>query len=207
MASGGESGDRHGEMGRGKVRMKGVYTTGEVAQICKVSQQTVIRCFDSGKLEGFRVPGSKFRRIPRESLVAFMKKNNIPLDNLDSGKKRILVVDDDEAIVEMFVELLERDGRFEVQTANGGFNAGIMVEKHRPDLMILDYKLPDVNGNVVCQTVRSKPEFDHMRIILISGVAEPSEVQMLLDAGADEFIRKPFQIDQVISRMAELLKL
>ncbi|UCG33472.1 MAG: response regulator [Phycisphaerales bacterium] len=187
--------------------MKGVYTTGEVAQICKVSQQTVIRCFDSGKLEGFRVPGSKFRRIPRESLVAFMKKNNIPLDNLDSGKKRILVVDDDEAIVEMFVELLERDGRFEVQTANGGFNAGIMVEKHRPDLMILDYKLPDVNGNVVCQTVRSKPEFDHMRIILISGVAEPSEVQMLLDAGADEFIRKPFQIDQVISRMAELLKL
>lgn len=187
--------------------MKGVYTTGEVAKICKVSQQTVIRCFDSGKLEGFRVPGSRFRRIPRESLVAFMKKNNIPLDNLDSGKKRILVVDDDEAIVEMFVELLERDGRFEVKTANGGFSAGIMVEKHRPDLMILDYKLPDVNGNVVCQTVRSKPEFDHMRIILISGVAEPSEVQMLLDAGADEFIRKPFQIDLVISRMAELLKL
>jgi excisionase family DNA binding protein len=207
MALDGESGSRQGEMGRGEVRMKGVYTTGEVAQICKVSQQTVIRCFDSGKLEGFRVPGSKFRRIPRESLVAFMKKNNIPLDNLDSGKKRILVVDDDEAIVEMFVELLERDGRFEVRTANGGFNAGIMVEKHRPDLMILDYKLPDVNGNVVCQTVRSKPEFDHMRIILISGVAEPSEVQMLLDAGADEFIRKPFQIDQVIGRMAELLKL
>ena len=207
MGSDGESGSRQGEVGRGEVRMKGVYTTGEVAQICKVSQQTVIRCFDSGKLEGFRVPGSKFRRIPRESLVAFMKKNNIPLDNLDSGKKRVLVVDDDEAIVEMFVELLERDGRFEVRTANGGFNAGIMVEKHRPDLMILDYKLPDVNGNVVCQTIRSKPEFDHMRIILISGVAEPSEVQMLLDAGADEFIRKPFQIDQVIGRMAELLKL
>jgi excisionase family DNA binding protein len=207
MASDGESGSRQGDMGSGIVRIKGVYTTGEVAQICKVSQQTVIRCFDSGKLEGFRVPGSRFRRIPRESLVAFMKKNNIPLDNLDSGKKRVLVVDDDEAIVEMFVELLERDGRFEVQTANGGFNAGIMVEKHRPDLMILDYKLPDVNGNVVCQTVRSKPEFDHMRIILISGVAEPSEVQMLLDAGADEFIRKPFQIDQVINRMAELLKL
>lgn len=200
-------GNRPGEMGRGEVHMKGVYTTGEVAQICKVSQQTVIRCFDSGKLEGFRVPGSRFRRIPRESLVAFMKKNNIPLDNLDSGKKRVLVVDDDEAIVEMFVELLERDGRFEVKTASGGFNAGIMVEKHRPDLMILDYKLPDVNGNVVCQTIRSKPEFDHMRIILISGVAEPSEVQMLLDAGADVFIRKPFQIDKVVRRMAELLKL
>ena len=187
--------------------MKGVYTTGEVARICKVSQQTVIRCFDSGKLDGFRVPGSRFRRIPRENLIAFMKKNRMPLDNLDSGKKRILVVDDDEAIVEMFVELLERDGRFEVKTAGSGFKAGIMVREHSPDLMILDYKLPDVNGNVVCRTIRSNPQFEHMRIILISGVAEPGEVEMLLEAGADEFIRKPFQIDQVINRMVELLKL
>ena len=187
--------------------MKSVYTTGEVARICKVSQQTVIRCFDSARLDGFRVPGSRFRRIPRESLIAFMKKNNIPLDNLDSGKKRVLVVDDDEAIVEMFVELLERDGRFEVKTANSGFRAGLMVQEHRPDIIILDYKLPDVNGNVVCQTIRANPLFEHMRIILISGVADSSEVKMLLEAGADQFIKKPFQIDQVINRMAELLKL
>ncbi len=187
--------------------MKSVYTTGEVAAICRVSQQTVIRCFDSGKLNGFRVPGSRFRRIPRDCLLAFMKKNNIPLDQLDAGRKRVLVVDDDEAIVEMFVELLERDGRFEVFTANSGFRAGILVQERRPDIMVLDYKLPDVNGNVVCQTVRANPLFGHMKIILISGVADPSEVKMLLAAGADVFIKKPFQIDQVINRMAELIKL
>src|SRR3990172_4424020 len=95
-------------------QLKMVFTTGEVAQICKVSQQTVIRCFDSGRLKGFRVPGSRFRRVPREALVSFMKANQIPLDHLDSGKKRILVVDDDSAIVEMLNDLLERDGRFEV---------------------------------------------------------------------------------------------
>jgi len=189
------------------MHMKEVYTTGEVAAICNISQQTVIRCFDSGKLDGFRVPGSRFRRIPRDSLVGFMKKNGIPLDKLDSGKKRILVVDDDEAIVDMFVELLERDGRFEVKTANGGFQAGKMVEKHDPDLMILDYKLPDVNGNVVCQTVRSDAASEHMRIILISGVAEQAEIDMLLQAGADDFFRKPFQIDQVLKRIIELLKM
>src|SRR5512140_2994197 len=104
--------------------MKTVYTTGEVADICKVSQQTVIRCFDSGKLRGFRVPGSKFRRIPRESLLQFMKENGIPLDNLDTGKKRVLAVDDDEAILEMLVELLERDGRFDVRVARSGYEAG-----------------------------------------------------------------------------------
>ena len=74
--------------------VKTVFTTGEAAKICKVSQQTIIRCFDSGQLKGFRVPGSRFRRIPRDQLFAFMKNNGIPTDALESGKRKILVVDD-----------------------------------------------------------------------------------------------------------------
>src|SRR5215468_9932293 len=85
---------------------KKIFTTGEAAEICKVSQQTIIRCFDSGRLGGFRVPGSKFRRIPRAELIKFMKANDIPLEILEQGKKRILVVDDDAAILEMFSDLL-----------------------------------------------------------------------------------------------------
>ncbi len=185
--------------------MKNVYTTGEVADICNISQQTVIRCFDSGRLKGFRVPGSRFRRIPHESLIQFMKDNHIPLDNLESGKKRVLVVDDDPAIVEMLVELLERDGRFEVKTATSGYDAGILTHDFRPDVVVLDYKLPDINGNVVCKTIRSNPMFEHIKIILISGVADPDEVQELMAAGADDFLRKPFQIDALINRMAELV--
>ena len=53
----------------GPVPLKSVFTTGDVADICKLSQQTVIRCFDSGRLRGYRVPGSKFRRIPRDALI------------------------------------------------------------------------------------------------------------------------------------------
>lgn len=186
-------------------RAKQVYTTGEVASICRVSQQTVIRCFDSGKLKGFRVPGSRFRRIPRNHLVSFMRENRMPLDKLESGKKRVLVVDDDEAIVDMFTELLGRDGRFEVRTASTGYEAGIITEQFRPGVILLDFKLPDVNGNVVCRTIRSNPDYEDMKIILISGVADPDEVEELQAAGADEFIRKPFDINIVIARMAELL--
>ncbi len=184
---------------------KQVFTTGEVARFCKVSQQTVIRCFDSGKLKGFRVPGSRFRRIPRDSLVSFMKDNRIPLDKLESGKKRALVVDDDEAIVEMFTELLERDGRFQVRTASTGYEAGIITEQFRPDILLLDFKLPDINGNAVCRTIRSNPTYEHMKIIVISGVADPDEVEELRAGGADDFIRKPFDINAVIARMSELL--
>lgn len=188
-------------------RMKNVFTTGEVAQICKVSQQTVIRCFDSGRLKGFRVPGSKFRRIPRENLLDFMKSNAIPLDHLESGKKRVLVVDDDSAIVEMFIELLGRDGRFEVRTATTGYDAGLATHEFRPDVMLLDFRLPDVNGNIVCRTVRSHPHLQHMKIIMISGVADPTEVEEMMKAGADDFIKKPCDMEKVILRITELLRL
>ncbi len=187
-------------------QVKEVFTTGEVARICKISQQTVIRCFDSGKLRGFRVPGSRFRRIPREALMSFMKENQIPLDHLETGRKRVLVVDDDEAIVEMFTELLGRDGRFEVRTASTGYEAGIITEQFRPDVLLLDFKLPDINGTAVCRTIRANSKYEHIKIIVISGVADPDEVNELYAAGADDFIRKPFDINAVISRISDMVR-
>jgi two-component system, OmpR family, response regulator len=184
---------------------KQIFTTGEAADICKISQQTIIRCFDSGRLKGFRVPGSRFRRIPREELLRFMRENNIPTDLLEGGKKRILIVDDDEQIVELFVDVLSRDDRFEVKTANTGYDAGVLTEQFRPDLMILDYMLPDINGNVVCQTVRKNGELANMKIIIVSGVVNQDEIDELLKAGADEFVKKPFNIEKLLSRIGELL--
>lgn len=186
-------------------RMKMVFTTGEVADVCRISQQTVIRCFDSGKLKGFRVPGSKFRRIPREALVEFMKAHSIPLQNLETGKKRVLVVDDDAAIVDMLESILSRDGRFDVRSAGNGFDAGALTKEFRPDILLLDYMLPDINGNVVCERIRSDETLANTKIIIVSGAVDPAEVESLRKAGADEFIKKPFEIDQLISRMTELL--
>ena len=149
---------------------KQVFTTGEAASICKVSQQTIIRCFDSGRLKGFRVPGSRFRRIPRDELIRFMKQNDIPLDRLEGTRRRILVVDDDPHILELFLDMLSHDNRLEVKTATTGYDAGVMTEQFKPDLMILDYMLPDINGNVVCETVRRNPDLASMKIIIVSGV-------------------------------------
>ncbi|HEX4796713.1 MAG TPA: response regulator [Humisphaera sp.] len=185
--------------------MKSVFTTGEAAEVCKVSQQTIIRCFDSGRLKGFRVPGSRFRRIPRDALIAFMKDNNIPVDSLDSGKTKVLVVDDDPEIVELFVDVLERDGRFEVKTASTGYDAGVLTQEFMPDLVILDYMLPDINGNVVCQTIRKNPNFEHIKIVIVSGVVNQDEINDLLRAGADEFVKKPFNIEKIIERIGQLL--
>ena len=88
---------------------KQVFTTGEAAQACGVSQQTIIRCFDSGRLGGFRVPGSKFRRIPRTDLLDFMNANGIPHGTLSGEKPRVLVVDDDEGLLSLVKEVLSSE--------------------------------------------------------------------------------------------------
>jgi len=188
------------------VRHKPVYTTGEVAEICNLSQQTIIRCFDSGQLEGFRVPGSRFRRIPRDKLIKFMKDNNIPLNGIENDRIRVLVVDDDPEVLELFVDVLKSDGRFEIATAQTGYDAGMLTQKFRPDVVVLDYLLPDINGDKVCRTIRQDPELSKIKILVISGMANPTEVDAILAAGADDFIKKPFNIENFIERMVRLVK-
>ncbi|MHC4700902.1 MAG: response regulator [Planctomycetota bacterium] len=187
--------------------MKDLFTTGEAAEVCRVSQQTIIRCFDAGRLEGFRVPGSRFRRIPRQSLVKFMKDNKIPLDAIESGKRKILVVDDDAEIVELIVDVLDRDGRFETETASSGYEAGIATERFRPELILLDYMLPDVNGNIVCQAIRGKPQFENIKIIVVSGVVKRDEIAQLIKSGAEDFIRKPFDVTELTGKITAVLQM
>ena len=187
--------------------IKTVFTTGEAAKICKVSQQTIIRCFDSGQLKGFRVPGSRFRRIPRDQLFAFMKANDIPTDALESGKRKVLVVDDDTDLVDLIVDVLERDGRFETKTVNNGFEAGMMVKEYRPDLIVLDVMLPDINGKEVCLRVRSDSSLEAVKIICISGMVEEDKIADLKEAGADDFLHKPFSSDVLIELICKQLEI
>ena len=186
---------------------KTVFTTGEAAKICKVSQQTIIRCFDNGSLKGFRVPGSRFRRIPRDLLYAFMKDNGIPTDALESGKRKVLIVDDDQELVELMVDVFARDGRFEIKTANNGFDAGMLVKEFRPDLVVLDVMLPDINGREVCQRVRLDPTMETVKIICISGMIERDKIADLQAAGANDFMNKPFAVEALLERCCDMLEM
>jgi excisionase family DNA binding protein len=184
---------------------KKIFTTGEAAEICKVSQQTIIRCFDAGRLAGFRVPGSKFRRIPRLELIRFMHANEIPVDILDAGGRRILAVDDDNAILELLQDTIGRDPRFQLRVVSTGFDAGMAVEQFRPHLVLLDFMLPDINGNLVCRRIRENPELRDTKVMVVSGVVKQEDVQRLMDAGADDFLKKPFSIPQLTERILALI--
>ena len=180
-------------------RMKNVFTTGEVAEICGVSQQTIIRCIDKGRLPGYRVPGSKFRRVTRDNLIEFMRANKIPLEKLDSGKIRVLVVDDDAAIVEMLRDLLSRDGRFDVRSAANGFDAGAMTKDFQPDVLLLDYMLPDGNG--VELGVEFRQVVNNMLVIVMTGTVLPPEEEALCEEHNFPVLRKPFLASDVMNQI------
>jgi len=204
--NGTKNGGKNGSAKADELHDKQVFTTGEAAEVCKVSQQTIIRCFDAGRLKGFRVPGSRFRRIPREELIRFMKTNEIPTDVFSHGKKKVLVVDDDPQIVELFRDVLGQNDKYEVRSAMTGYDAGMLTTEFKPDLMILDYMLPDVNGNVVCKTVRENARHAAMKILIVSGVVNREEIDDLMSSGADDFLKKPFDIDELMGRIASLVE-
>ena len=103
--------------------------------------------------------------------------------------------------------MLGRDGRFELKTASSGYEAGIATEQFRPELILLDYMLPDINGNVVCQTIRRNPVFESIKIIIVSGVVKEEEIAQLIKSGAQEFVRKPFNITELTNKITAILQM
>ena len=106
----------------------------------------------------------------------------------------------------MIKDALTRDDRFEVRTAATGYDAGLLTEQFRPSVILLDYMLPDINGNLVCERIRSNPEFADTKIIIVSGVINSEEIDAMRSNGADEFVQKPFKIETLVEQMAELLE-
>lgn len=188
-------------------RQKDILTTGEVAKICNVAPRTVSKWFDSGQLRGYRIPGSKDRRIPLNSLIRFMKQHNIPLDGLQSGKTRVLIVDDESEIVEVLEKVLTEQANYEVLTAHTGFNAGVVCEKFRPHVMLLDMHLPDINGEQVLKLIRSNGDLQLTKIIAMSGKLTDGQAQQLLHSDFDGYLKKPFHVRQVIESIEDAVAL
>tara|TARA_B100000579_G_scaffold424660_1_gene429363 strand:+ start:399 stop:941 length:543 start_codon:yes stop_codon:yes gene_type:complete len=115
---------------------KQVFTTGEAAKICNVSQQTIIRCFDSGRLQGFKVPGSRFRRIPRAELVRFMHLNGIDASNMESGPSHILVIGIPINVIDSIVRSKATGHNIQIHHVTSPYEAGFLTHKLSPGLIL-----------------------------------------------------------------------
>lgn len=186
-------------------KFKDVLTTGEVAKICNVAPRTVSKWFDSGALRGYRIPGSKDRRIPLNQLIRFMKQHGMPLNGLMTGATRVLIVDGEQDIVEVLEKILEDEAKYEVEIARGGFAAGLVAERFRPHVILLDMNLGDIDGREVARQVKSNPDLQLTKVIAMSGNMTDEDSKGLLATGFDGFLRKPFHVRQVIESVEDAM--
>ena len=186
-------------------KIKDVLTTGEVAKICNVAPRTVSKWFDSGALHGYRIPGSKDRRIPLNQLIRFMKQHGMPLNGLMTGSSRVLIVDDEQDIVEVLEKILEDEAKYEVEVAKGGFAAGITADKFRPHVILIDMHLRDIDGREVAKQVKNNPDLQLTKVIAMSGKIMDEEAKGMASQGFDGFLKKPFHVKQVIEAIEDAM--
>ncbi len=177
---------------------KDVLTTGEVAKICNVAPRTVSKWFDTGTLKGYRIPGSKDRRIPVAELLRFMRAHGIPMDGISSGRTRVLIVDDDSDVVDTLHRVLSEQTTYEVHTATTGFQAGMECERFRPHVILLDMHLSDGDSRHVADLVRRSDALQMTKIVAMSAKMTDGQAHALRSQGFDDFLRKPFQVRQVV---------
>ena len=183
--------------------MKEVLTTGEVARICGVAPRTVSKWFDSGKLRGFKIPGSRDRRIPRESLIRFMKAHGIPLRGLDGAVTRVLLVDRDWESAEALRVALESRFDYQVQVATGVFEAGMLARQARPHVILLDTGLPGLKAKEMRTALRSDPELVATRVVAVEDRLDEERVRQRLAEGFDGCLARPYNLAQAVRVIQE----
>lgn len=177
---------------------KDVLTTGEVAKICNVAPRTVSKWFDSGSLKGYRIPGSKDRRIPVPELYRFMKAHQIPMDGIATGTTRVLIVDSDAEVGSVLHRVLSDQTSYEVRAVSTAFAAGLECERFRPHVVLIDVHISESDPRAIVDMVRSSDALQMTKLIAMSSKLTDGQAHGLRAAGYESFLRKPFQVRQVV---------
>lgn len=181
-----------------------VFTTGQVAKICKVAPRTVSKWFDSGRLKGYRIPGSQDRRIPREYLIKFLKEHGMPLGDLeDEAMAKILIVAQDQVLIENLKRELPEARAFRTSTAASGFEAGIQAESFHPDCIIVDFSIGQLEALQICQNLRRNTDFSET--ILIALLPDDGSAANFDRSTINETFKKPFDSALLAERLRTLI--
>jgi DNA-binding response OmpR family regulator len=118
--------------------------------------------------------------------------------------KRVLIADDEPNIVASLEFLMEQAG-FEVKLAANGKEALDLVAAFKPDLVLLDVMMPEMNGYEVCQRLKSDPATRAVKVVMLSAKGREVEVAKGLELGADAYVTKPFSTRELVARVREML--
>jgi len=182
---------------------KNVLTTGDVAKICNVAPRTVSKWFDNGQLKGYRIPGSKDRRIPLSELVRFMKANNMPITALPVGKIRVLVVNSDSSAANSLAEALQNKAGYEVQVVKSTFETGVTAQKFAPHVLLVSFLAKDIDAMDISRNIRSSEDLQTIKIIALANKLSDSESAALMQKGFDGYVSNAADINEIIRKIEE----
>jgi CheY-like chemotaxis protein len=166
----------------------------------------VINWVNEGKLRAYTTPGGH-RRINRYDLVKFMQGHRMPIpDKIRRKAKRVLIIDNDPKALQEFKYALSGDG-LELDVATNGFEAGRKIYRRKPDLILLDFKMPGMNGFRACEALRTDKETADIPIIAVTALDTPQQRRRIKACGAKAYVAKPLDIEKISKLIKRALKL
>lgn len=185
--------------------IKNFYTTHEVSKFCNVYPTTVINWIKEGLLPAYTTPGGH-RRIKKDDLLNLMKKNNMPIsEELTKGdKNRILIVDDDQKILQMIKTILAQED-LEVNTADSGFQAGLLIYNWLPDLILLDLLMPEMDGFEMSRRLKADERTKDIPIIAVTVLKDEKDIQRMFSSGIADYVSKPFKSEELVEKIKKHL--
>jgi len=183
---------------------KNVLTTGDVAKICHVAPRTVSKWFDNGQLKGYRIPGSKDRRIPLSELLRFMKVHNMPTAGLAVGKIRVLIADSNTEAAKALAETLENKADYDVQTVHSNFETGAVVQKFAPHVLLISLLAESIDAADVCRGIHSNEESETVKVVAIANNLSDSEATALMQKGFDGYVTYSDDVTDVVKKIEEV---
>lgn len=182
---------------------KKLYTTHEAARLLGVTPITIIRWVEAGKLNCFTTVGGH-RRIQYDELVRFAREYHMPWQG-DQKEARhefvVLAVDDQPEVLEPLHDILIDEPDLRLIEANNGFSAGAKLMEEKPDLIFLDFKMPELDGFDFCRFMRKDPRFKDVTVVAMTGLRSDSDQARMREVGVNDYLFKPFTGDQIIAKV------
>jgi excisionase family DNA binding protein len=184
------------------------FTTYQVANFLGVSLPTVVNWINNGLLKAHKTPGGH-RRIGRNDIVAFARANDYPLAQellAASGRRRVLIVDDERDFGELVREYLAVTADMDVRVAMTGFQAGFIVARFKPDVIVMDLMMPDMDGFEVYRMLREDDDTRHIPVIACTGYRDDAVDQRISEERFDGFLEKPVKLETLKSNIDRVLR-
>jgi two-component system KDP operon response regulator KdpE len=174
-------------------------TLGQAAKFLGVAQSTIRKWSDQGRVPAFYTPGGH-RRYKRGDLDSFLDRSG-PGGGEAQGPL-VLIVDDDERVREYVRVNLEMEG-YAVREASNAKEGLAALEEVSPDLVLLDVMMPEMDGWEACRKLR---EFSQVPVLMLTAKVQSQDIVTGLDSGADDYLLKPFNMDELMARVRALLR-